>query len=159
MKNVDAWLDHYGESHQNKTNKIIHWVCIPFIMFSVLGLLASIPVRFGAPWLHLGTAAAVLGTAYYFALSPRLAVGMLTVSAIMLGLLEGLAVLGPPLWASALGIFVAAWVVQFIGHEIEGKKPSFFEDVQFLMIGPLWLLAALYRRVGLSYVPVKPSHV
>ena len=56
-----------------------------------------------------------------------------------------------PLWASSLAIFVIAWVGQFIGHKIEGKKPSFFEDLQFLMIGPLWLLGHLYRKFGIRY--------
>ncbi len=54
------------------------------------------------------------------------------------------------LWISA-GIWVAAWIVQFIGHQIEGKKPSFFRDVLFLLVGPVWILAALYRRFGLRY--------
>jgi uncharacterized membrane protein YGL010W len=56
-----------------------------------------------------------------------------------------------PLWLTALVIFVIAWIGQFAGHALEGKRPSFFKDVQFLLIGPLWLVAAAYRRVGLPY--------
>ena len=55
------------------------------------------------------------------------------------------------LWAVSVAVFVLAWVGQFIGHAIEGKRPSFFKDVQFLLIGPIWLLAELYRRAGIPY--------
>ena len=51
----------------------------------------------------------------------------------------------------AFGIFVIAWIGQFIGHKIEGKKPSFLEDLQFLMVGPAWLLSFIYKKVGIKY--------
>jgi uncharacterized membrane protein YGL010W len=70
---------------------------------------------------------------------------------VMFGVTQWLAALPWPLWLTSLAIFVVAWIGQFIGHHIEGKRPSFFKDVQFLMIGPLWLMAAAYRRAGLRY--------
>ena len=152
-KTADEWFDAYGESHQNPTNKKIHWVCIPLIVMSLIGLLwgVSLPDR---PWMNLGALLVVGSVAYYFTLSASLAVGMLIVTAFLtLGVL-GLQLLVPfgvPLWASSLAIFVLAWVGQFIGHKIEGKKPSFFEDLQFLMIGPLWLLGHIYRQRGIRY--------
>jgi uncharacterized membrane protein YGL010W len=51
----------------------------------------------------------------------------------------------------SLGVFVLAWIVQFYGHKIEGKKPSFLKDVQFLMIGPAWLMHFIYKKIGISY--------
>jgi uncharacterized membrane protein YGL010W len=61
----------------------------------------------------------------------------------------GLAMYAPwPVWAICLTLFVVAWIGQFIGHKIEGKKPSFFKDVQFLLIGPAWLLSKVYRKAG-----------
>jgi len=151
MRTAQEWLDAYGESHQNPTNKTIHWICIPWIMISVLGLLATIPSPFADPWLSWATAVVVLAVGYYALISIPLAVGMAVVSAAMLAIVQVIAGLPLPLWASSLAIFVLAWIVQFIGHKIEGKKPSFFEDLQFLLIGPMWLLAAIYRRVGISY--------
>ena len=56
-----------------------------------------------------------------------------------------------PLWLIGIAVFVGAWIGQFIGHKIEGKKPSFFKDVQFLLIGPAWLMAFIYRRAGWEY--------
>ena len=151
MRSAQQWLDAYGESHQNPTNKTIHWICIPWIVVSVLGLLAAIPSPFAHPWLHWGSIVIALATAYYAMLSIPLAVGMALISAGMLAVVQGLSALPLPLWMSSLIIFVVAWIGQFIGHKIEGKKPSFFEDLQFLMIGPLWLLSAIYRRVGIRY--------
>jgi uncharacterized membrane protein YGL010W len=151
MRTAQEWLDAYGESHQNPINKKIHWVCIPWIMISVLGLLATIPSPFDNPWLSWATGVAALAIGYYALISIPLAIGMAVISAIMLGVVQVLTGLPVPLWVSSLVIFVVAWIFQFIGHKIEGKKPSFFEDLQFLLIGPMWLLAAIYRRAGIGY--------
>ncbi|RPD48396.1 DUF962 domain-containing protein [Hymenobacter sediminis] len=153
---VQSLLDEYGESHQNPTNKVVHWVCVPLIMFSILGLLWSIPVpevlRAVSPWLNWATVVMVLAVAYYLRLSGRLAVGMVLVWVAMaatLRVVDAAAVL--PLWAVCLLVFVLAWIGQFWGHKVEGKKPSFLKDVQFLLIGPLWLLHFIYRRLGWRY--------
>lgn len=152
MRSAQQWLDAYGESHRNRTNKIIHWVCIPAITMSLLGLLGSLPCPFGNQWLNWSAALVVLATLFYASLSIPLAIGMATASGVALAAtVLGVAQLPMPLWQSSLLIFVVAWIGQFVGHAVEGKKPSFFEDIQFLLIGPMWLLAAIYRRFGLSY--------
>jgi uncharacterized membrane protein YGL010W len=151
MRTAQEWLDAYAESHQNPINKKIHWVCIPWIMISVLGLLAALPSPFAATWMHWGTIAAMAAVGYYALISIPLAIGMAIVSGMMLGVVAILAALPIPLWISSLVIFVVAWIFQFIGHKLEGKKPSFFQDLQFLLIGPMWLLAAIYRRIGIGY--------
>jgi uncharacterized membrane protein YGL010W len=48
-------------------------------------------------------------------------------------------------------IFILAWVGQFIGHKIEGMKPSFFQDLQFLLVGPMWLMHFVFKKLGLRY--------
>jgi uncharacterized membrane protein YGL010W len=158
MRTVDQWLDEYGESHRNPVNKTLHWICVPPIVLSVIGFVWSLPVpesfatlsaALGGAWVNWATLGVVASLAYYFMLSPSLAVGMLPVFAVMLGIVAWLNSLAWPLWLSSLVIFVVAWIGQFIGHAVEGRSPSFFKDVQFLMIGPLWLLSALYRRAGL----------
>ena len=80
-------------------------------------------------------------------LSPSLA-GMLAVLALMV---YPLTLLGTHVLAVAGGVFVLAWIGQFVGHMIEGRKPSFFEDVKFLLVGPAWLLGFIYRRAGIRY--------
>ena len=155
MKSADEWFAEYGESHRNPANKLIHWICVPAIVFSLVGLLWSLPrpalLAEISPWLNWGTLFVVAAMTWYAALSWQLAIGMLVVSVLVVLGNHALAGFETPLWQIALGIFVVAWVGQFIGHRIEGRKPSFFKDIQFLLIGPLWLLGFIYRRAGLRY--------
>ncbi|MGH8496511.1 MAG: DUF962 domain-containing protein [Gammaproteobacteria bacterium] len=155
MRTAEQWLDEYGESHRNATNKLLHWVCVPLIVLSLVGLLWSIPVPQAfediSPALNWATAFLMAAVVYYFVLSTSLAIGMVPVLAAIVLIVIWLDSLEPPLWLISAAIFAAAWVGQFIGHAIEGKRPSFFKDIQFLMIGPAWLLSALYRRLGISY--------
>lgn len=141
MRKIDELFERYGESHRNRANKAIHWICVPLITWSVVALLWS--------WTPVAAYALIaLCVAFYAYLSPAIAIGMLGVSAV---LVYPLTLLGGHALVAAVVVFVAAWIGQFIGHEIEGAKPSFFEDVKFLLIGPAWLLGHLYRKVGIAY--------
>lgn len=155
MRTADDWFREYGESHRNRINKALHWVCVPAIVFSLIGLLWSLPRPefFAAvsPWLNWGTAFVAVAMIWYAMLSWPLALGMIAVSALVVFGNHALAKLETPLWQISLAIFVIAWIGQFIGHRIEGKKPSFFKDVQFLLIGPIWLLGFVYRKAGVGY--------
>jgi uncharacterized membrane protein YGL010W len=151
---VERWFGQYAETHRNPTNQLIHVICVPAILWSVIALLWVIPVptMIGRPgfWAGLAMVAASL---FYWRLSRPLGAGMLLVF-VLLGLLtHGLYLtLGATglLWL-AVGVFVVAWIGQFIGHNIEGKKPSFLTDLVFLLIGPAWVLGKLYRRLGIPY--------
>ncbi len=155
LKPVQAWLDEYGESHQDPTNKAVHWVCVPLIALSLIGMLWALPVPAAflniSPVLNWGVLFMMASVVYYFLLSPRLALGMVGVMAIFTVALYWLDGLRTPLWMLCVGIFVLAWIGQFIGHLVEGKRPSFFQDLQFLMIGPMWLLSFVYQRLGIRY--------
>jgi uncharacterized membrane protein YGL010W len=141
MRKVDELFARYGESHCNPANKAIHWVCVPLITWSVIALLWS--------WTPIAAYALIAASvAFYALLSPVIAVGMLGVSA---ALVYPLTLLGTHALVTAVVVFVAAWVGQFVGHRIEGHKPSFLEDVKFLLIGPAWLLGHVYRRLGIAY--------
>ena len=154
MKSIQQWLDEYSVSHQNPTNKMIHWICVPLIFFSVIGMLYSIqfPYRL-LDHLNLNMAIIVLAfvTVYYFMLSRSLSLGMLIFSLLCIGIcyrIQNITTL--PLWGICIGIFVFAWIGQFYGHKVEGMKPSFFKDLQYLMIGPAWLMSFVYKRLGIS---------
>ena len=155
MKNVDQWLSEYGESHQNPANKTLHWICVPIIVISLVGLLWSLPVpgvmREVSPLLNWGTLVLAAGVLYYFSMSRSLALGMLAFVILVSFCILGLQHLPWSLWAVCLTLFVIAWIGQFIGHHYEGKRPSFFKDIQFLMIGPLWLLSFIYRKLRIPY--------
>ena len=152
MNSVQDWLEAYGDSHQNPVNKKIHWICVPLIMFSLLGLLCLVKVPFviKSDYINASTILISIVSIYYFRLSMPMGVGMLSISIIMLSLISYISSfnINFPFYIS---IFIFAWVGQFIGHKIEGKKPSFLEDLQFLLIGPLWLLAQLYNSLNIKY--------
>jgi uncharacterized membrane protein YGL010W len=155
MRAVTELLNEYGSSHEHPTNKLLHWICVPPIVLSIMGLLRSAPVPAGltavSPWLNWASLVAAAAIVYYLVLSPSLALGIVAAFVVLLASVQWLSQLPWPLWATSLTIFVLAWIGQFIGHAIEGKRPSFFKDLQFLLIGPLWLLAAVYRRFSVPY--------
>jgi uncharacterized membrane protein YGL010W len=149
MRRVDVLLAEYGESHQNPVNKRVHWICVPVIFTCVVGFLWSLPPIGSVNWLWV---VAPLTLLYYLALSPRLAAGFVVVLALALAALWLVARLVPlPLWQTVVLLFVLAWIGQFWGHKVEGKRPSFFKDLQFLLIGPAWLLSFVYRRLGIGW--------
>jgi uncharacterized membrane protein YGL010W len=154
-RKIDQLLSEYGESHQNATNKLIHWICVPAIMFSLLGLLYTIPFlterNMFANWAAVFIGITLL---YYATLSIPIFLGFILVGGLMvMGNHYLFEMLNPaiPYVFVCLGIFVVAWIGQFIGHNIEGKKPSFLKDLQFLLIGPAWLLHFIYKNVGVKY--------
>lgn len=156
MRKIDRLLSEYGESHQNVTNKAIHWICVPLIFFSMVGLVASIPASllqnlFGS-YINWATIALILILMYYVSLSLSLTVGMGLFAVACLYLARTVALSGiAPLWLVCVVVFVLAWIGQFYGHKVEGKKPSFLKDLQFLLIGPAWLMHFIYKKWGIPY--------
>lgn len=160
MAKLEELLDNYGVSHKNATNKLIHWVAVPAIMFSILGLVWSIPFpsilpESIAPYINWATILIAATLYYYYNLSPIMAFSMILVAFGMSLLVSQIEVWeaagGWPLWLVSIIIFVVAWIFQFIGHKIEGQKPSFLEDVQYLLIGPLWLIHFIFKKLGIKY--------
>ncbi len=155
-KSADQWFAEYGESHQDHANELIHWICVPLIFFSVLGFIWEIPTPIAwesnLPWFNWSILPIVGVTLFYLRLSIPLAIGMLAFMALCQTIhLRIEAKTSWAVWKVCLVIFTLAWIGQFIGHKIEGKKPSFLADVVFLLIGPAWLLSKIYRKVGLKY--------
>jgi uncharacterized membrane protein YGL010W len=153
MKTLDQWFEEYAVSHQNPKNKAIHYICVPAIFFSIVGLLMSIPSTFLSNLLRLNQpiienwAAVVLifVLLFYIRLSVSMAIkiAVFSILCLVINFYIGQFV---PLWAFSVGVFVIAWIGQFYGHNIEGKKPSFLKDIQFLMIGPAWVVQNLFSK-------------
>lgn len=154
-KSVEQWFREYGESHQNPLNKTLHWICVPAITACVIAFFWDLPrpaFMGQSPYLNWGVIMVALSILFYLRLSVTLAIGMLIFSAAVIAGIIAYERLGiSPVYQLALVVFVVAWVGQFAGHKIEGKKPSFFQDIQFLLIGPIWLLGFLYRKLGIPY--------
>lgn len=150
MKSINQWLDEYAVSHQNPSNKIIHFVCVPVIFFTLIGLLygVKLPTLFG---LHITLAHVILVAVsiYYFMLSARLAIGLVIYACVCMILCHLIERVTGHLLIISIVLFVLAWIGQFWGHHIEGKKPSFLKDVQFLLIGPAWIMSFIFKKFGL----------
>jgi uncharacterized membrane protein YGL010W len=153
MKTQKQWFDEYAISHQNKTNQLIHFICVPLIFFSIVGLFMSIPASVIANLLQINNpilenwAALILIILlfFYIKLSFSTFLKMLVFSLVcLLGNYYLSAVL--PLFYTSISIFIVAWIGQFYGHKLEGKKPSFFKDLQFLLIGPAWVFEKISKK-------------
>ena len=152
MKKIDFWLDKYAESHQNSTNKLIHWFCVPIITFTLLGLLSFIKFSFLRYNINFSYILFLFALLIYIRLSLSLTIGM--------GVFAGGSILiinkishiftSNELITYYIIAFIVAWIGQFIGHKIEGKKPSFVEDIKFLLIGPAWLLSFVYKKLNIK---------
>jgi uncharacterized membrane protein YGL010W len=139
MLNLSQWFSRYAESHQNSTNIAIHKIAVPLIYFSVVCFLVSIPNLIGDV-IFAVFALAVL--AFY----ARLSLKLFTVMTLFTALCVYIAFsLNEYLLYTAISIFVIAWIFQFVGHKIEGKKPSFFDDLFFLLIGPAWVFDPIFK--------------
>ena len=154
MRSVNEWFGSYSADHQNPINRLIHWICVPAILWAVIAAMWLIPVppTIGRAGFWCGLAM-VGAFAFYWRLSRPLGAAMFVVFVVFGLITEALyRWLGPAqlLWL-AIAIFVVAWVGQFVGHLIEGRRPSFFTDLAYLLIGPAWLTGKLMRRIGIAY--------
>ena len=154
MRSMNDWFDSYSADHQNPTNRLIHWICVPAILWAAIAGLWLIPVSplLGRPGFWCGLVM-VGALAFYWRLSHALGIAMFIVFVAFGALTEWMyRQLGPStlLWL-AIGVFVIAWIGQFVGHLIEGRKPSFLTDLSYLLIGPAWLTGKLMRRLGIAH--------
>ena len=151
MKTLQQWYDEYAVSHQNKTNQITHYFCVPAIFFSLVGMLMSIPSTFlesifkinNPIFENWATIILVFALIFYIRMSFSMFIKILFFSILCL---IGNYYLSTflPLFYTSLVIFIIAWIGQFYGHKLEGKKPSFLKDLQFLLIGPAWVIKKLF---------------
>ncbi|ALS98577.1 DUF962 domain-containing protein [Lacimicrobium alkaliphilum] len=153
MRQIERLLDEYGQSHRNKTNIIIHGFAVPSIYFVTIGLIWSIPVpdflrQFGVTWAHLLMVPVLY---YYFRLSGPIGAAMTLLSLISFQIIYMLDAMDISVWQLCLALFVIMWILQFVGHHIEGKKPSFFKDLQFLLVGPAWWWVHWLKRLNIPY--------
>lgn len=152
MRQIDKLLEEYGESHQNGINVFIHFIAVPSIYFVSLGLIWSIPVPdfiagFEVTWAHILVLPVLF---YYFKLSGPIGAFMTLVSLACFGLINLLVSLDVSVWQFCLALFIVLWILQFVGHHIEGKKPSFLKDIQFLLVGPAWWCNHFLKRVNIQ---------
>ncbi|MDX1801658.1 MAG: Mpo1-like protein [Marinobacter sp.] len=156
MRSLSQFLADYGDSHQNATNQWIHIVCVPLIFASTLGLLWLVPVGnwlgLGGPaayWLNGATVLGALAGVVYLRLGLGTFVLMTVWFALSVLAVIGISKAGWSLLWTSVAVWVFAWIIQVIGHRIEGKKPSFIEDLVFLLIGPIFVSVELASKLGI----------
>lgn len=157
MRKVDLLFVEYSKSHRNPTNKFIHWICVPLIFCTILGFISLIPSPhfclsyFGCISI-VSLIAIILISLFYIRLSLLIAIVMVIIMLLMEHFIYLTNIhLDKQSWIAYLSVFVMTWIFQFIGHKIEGKKPSFLKDLQFLLIGPIWLLGFILKKIGIRY--------
>ena len=153
MREIERLLTLYGESHQNKVNIAIHGIAVPAIYLVTLGLFWSIPVpdfiaQTDITWAHIAVLPALY---YYFMLSGVIGAAMTLLTIACFLIIESIAMTALPVWQFSLALFVFMWILQFVGHKIEGKKPSFLDDLRFLLVGPAWWWTHWLKRMGIGY--------
>lgn len=153
MRTIERLLIQYGESHQNNVNVAIHTIAVPAIYFVTLGLLWSIPVpeiiaMFKITFAHI---IAIPILIYYFKLSGPIGTAMTLLTIVCFGLINIFEAYGIGVWQLCLAVFTISWLLQFIGHSVEGKKPSFVTDLRFLLVGPAWWWVHWLKRMNISY--------
>jgi uncharacterized membrane protein YGL010W len=157
MRKIDLLFAEYAESHRNSTNKLIHWICVPLIFWTILGFISLIPsksigFRYIGEISYVSFAAITLVTVFYTRLSFLIGLIMFFVMILMESFAYGINIrFEEKSWMVYLAVFVITWIFQFVGHKIEGKKPSFLKDLQFLLVGPIWLLSFILKKLGIRY--------
>lgn len=142
-------LHEYGKSHQNRTNQLIHFLCVPLIVASTLGLAWLVNLRLlgvEGPlgvWVNLATIGSALAMLYYIRFGIKAILGMAVFAGLSFAAIIGIQSAGwSLLWVAGV-VWVLSWALQIYGHKIEGAKPSFAEDMQFFLVGPLFVLDEL----------------
>lgn len=156
MRSHQQFLDEYAVSHQNPVNQVIHMICVPAIFFATLGMMWMVPVGKFLPglspevghYINLATLFLIPSFFFYARLSfAAVAIGALWAVA-SLALILGIEAAGLPVGWLCLAVWVTAWAGQFYGHKVEGAKPSFADDLLFLLIGPLFVQQKFNRLLS-----------
>jgi len=147
MKTANEWFNEYSQTHRNPLNQKLHYICVPAIFWSVAALLVSAPTpEFFSPWLNWAIVVLIPIMVFYGSLGITYFKIMLAVSTLAVASAMLMSKAGMNITAIALTVFIIAWIGQFYGHKVEGKKPSFFTDLLFLLIGPLWVIEKARRK-------------
>ena len=145
MKNLDQLLENYSRCHKHPVNELIHLIAVPLIMFSILGLLFSVNT-------FLALVISFLCLFFYLQLSLFVFLLMLVWTILNFIIIYFLKL---HILKISFALFCFGWVFQFVGHFIEGKKPSFFEDIKYFLVGPLFVLDCIFLKLRIRKRGIK----
>ncbi|AZG16741.1 MULTISPECIES: DUF962 domain-containing protein [Cupriavidus] len=153
MKTLIDHLAQYAAYHRDARNVFTHFIGIPMIVLAVTALLGRpvMPLGDGALFVTPAIVVYVLACLFYLRLSFGFGVAMAAILAVFVWAGACIAAFSTPAWlATGIGLFVAGWVIQFVGHYFEGRKPAFVDDIMGLLVGPLFLVAETAFALGLA---------
>lgn len=144
MKTLIDQLTQYAYYHQDSRNVQTHFVGVPMIVMSVATLLSRPAWEMAGLPVSLAALASVAAVVFYLRLDLRFGLVLAGVLGLMVAGGSWLASQSTLVWlGSGVGLFVVGWIIQFVGHYYEGKKPAFVDDLVGLLIGPLFVTAEL----------------
>jgi uncharacterized membrane protein YGL010W len=150
MKTLEDQLSNYAAYHRDRRNIVTHFIGIPMIVLSVVVLLARPAFEVAGLSIAPATLAVIAATLYYLRLDLRYGMAMGVLLAACLVFAHTTAALSTGTWATlGVGLFVVGWVIQFVGHIFEGRKPAFVDDIMGLIIGPLFVVAEFGFLLGM----------
>ena len=155
MSEPDQWLIEYGENHRDINNHGLYWLAVPMLIVGIIGLLASLPIPEAfikiSPFLNWGIVFLAVAVVYYFIISVSLAIGMLPFVLGVATLTSWLKNFDYLLIWTSVGLTFIAVLGLWLGQYTRGGIRAVLQDIQLLMIAPMWLLSNLYRRLGIPY--------
>ncbi|MCP2075537.1 UNVERIFIED_ORG: putative membrane protein YGL010W [Pseudomonas lini] len=150
MKSLVDHLSQYAAYHRDPRNIASHFIGIPLIFVAVAVLLSRPGWPMGAILLSPALLVAAASAWFYLRLELRLGVLMTVLLGLAVWLGQTLAGQSTSVWlGSGLGMFVVGWVIQFVGHYYEGRKPAFVDDLTGLIVGPLFVVVEAGFLLGL----------
>ena len=155
MSEIDGWLELYELTHRDLRNPLVYWAAVPMVVLGTVGLLWSLPtpVEFAeiSPLLNWGSAFLMATAIYYFIISLSLAIGMLPfllgIAAVQVWLVQS----AYPQLGVSVGLLVAGTAGLWLGRPGGARFGAVWQDLQLMMIGPVWLLSALYKRFNVPF--------
>ncbi|HAV75578.1 MULTISPECIES: Mpo1 family 2-hydroxy fatty acid dioxygenase [Limnobacter] len=151
MRTLVDQLATYATYHRDPRNIATHFVGVPIIVLSVLILLSRVSVDVAGIAVTPALVVFLLSSLFYLKLSLAYGLAMFVIHGALLLAAGHFATLSTLAWLGAgVGIFVVGWIIQFVGHYYEGRKPAFVDDLIGLAIGPLFVVAELGFLIGLG---------
>lgn len=156
MRKIDLFFAEYRQSHQHQMNKLIHWLCTPLIFWTVLGFISLIPTpthRLYFEYMSPASLVAILLiTLFYARLSLQISLIMFILMLIMEYAIHMINMGNQKYsWIIYLSVFSSALTFQWLGHAIEGKKHSLLKSPRYLLIGSIWFLGFIFKKIGIRY--------
>ena len=155
MTDTERWLAEYGDNHDQTENRVLHWIAVPLFIFGTVGMLWALPIPDAflkiSPLLNWSITFLMAAEVYYFIISISLALGMLPFVVAIATLIALLSTAVTSLLWFSIAILILGMTGLYLAKGSRRDVHGLVRDMQLIMIAPIWLLARVYRRMGIPY--------